>query len=275
MATEELTLVVNDADLQVALMRINMLKTAQKRTTTQTRGLSALITKTRKDARAAGINLDDLPTLNRDMRLAAGMLPGFREFSVLLFQARRGVRAQQLMREAEALKKAGLKPELARRLEMGAYVGQLAMVAFAISALVALSKKVDRIERDIIRARGGYEDMIREGLDLTHEEYLAIEAEQVGYATALDEFKAKWDAGEYLDAIADYVIAQIPSRLPTYAGRLPYDPTTIPPELEEHWLYQLDQMLTDWWKNLWRDRGKSNEDTDYEYNMNVMGGDVH
>lgn len=274
MATEELVLVVNDAQLKLALTKINMIKTAQTRTTTRVRGLSSLITKTRKDARAAGINLDDLPTLNRDLRLAAGMLPGFREFSVLLFQARRGVRAQQFMREAEALKAAGLDPALARRLEMGAYVGQLAMVAFAITALVKLDKKIDRIEKDIVRARGVYEDMVREGRDLTHEEYLALEAEQVGYATAFDEFKAKWDAGEYLDAIADYVIGLIPSRIPTYAGRLPYDPTTLPPEVEEHWLKQLDELLTDWWKDLWRNRGKSNEDTDYEYNMNIVGGDL-
>jgi len=175
--------------------------------------------------------------------------------------------ANMLSRQLEAISKAAEAAVKAPGIAGVAGIG--AALAGLVIALKMIERRIKQIEIDIIRSRGGLENMVREGLDLTHEEYLAMEAEQTGYATAFDEFKAKWDAGEHLDAIADYVIALIPSRIPTYAGRLPYDPTTLPPEVEEHWLKKLDEMLTDWWKNLWRDTGKTNEDTDYEYNMNI------
>lgn len=235
MATEELTLVVNDTELEVALMRLNLATTARKRVLQQAGGITGI-----RDIRSLA---RQIPTITRAQRLVITQIPMTREALTLIY-----------------------------RLKMLAGAG--APLTAAVIGIY-LAKWYERWQADLERERGNYETMIRKGQDLTHMEYLALEAAQVGYATAFDEFKAKWDAGEYLDAIADYVIAQLPSRLPTYLGRIPYDPTTLPPEVEEHWLKKLDDILTDWWKNLWKNTGKSNEDTDYEYNMNVMGGDVH
>ena len=108
-AQETLRVIIDPGQLNQILSQI---KTAR----TQTNTLNKQITTARKAARAAGINLDDLPTLNRDMRLLAGSLnaPVFRQASAALFQARRGVRAGQLAREAQAI--AGLDPALAKTL---------------------------------------------------------------------------------------------------------------------------------------------------------------
>jgi len=209
MATEELTLVVNDVQLTMALAKIGMIRESQKRTTSGARGLSSLISKTRKEAKEAGINLDDLPTLNRDMRLILGMVPGFRQASRLFFQTRRAVRAAQLGREAEALRAAGLAPELAKGLGTAALIGQVALIVFSLKLLMDTAKRIDRIQKQMIRDLGDYETMAREGLDLTHEEYEELDKSVVGYATAWEEFKAKWDAKEYWDAISDYVISRI------------------------------------------------------------------
>lgn len=188
----------------------------------------------------------DVDTVKLDARSKAILtrLPGLRE-------------ADMLWREIEAM--STIAAGAAGVVGIGASLFMLA------SALKTVERRIAQIERGIIRGRAGLEDMVREGMDLTHEEYLALGAEQLGYATAFDEFKAKWDAGEHLDAIADYVIALIPSRIPTFAGRIPYDPATIPPEIEEHWLKKLDDALLQMWNNIF---GKY-EDTGYEYDMNL------
>ena len=186
----------------------------------------------------------DAAKLDARSRAILTRLPGLRE-------------ADRLWREIEAMSTVAVGP--AGVVGIGASLFMLGL------ALKMIERRIAQIERGIIRSRGGLEDMVREGLDLTHEEYRALEAEQTGYATAFDEFKAKWDAGEHLDAIADYVIALIPSRIPTFAGRLPYDPTTIPPEVEESWLKKLDEAILQMWNNIF---GKY-EDTGYEYDMNL------
>ena len=189
MATEELTLVVNDAQLKQALTQITMIKNSQMTTTTRVKGLSSLIRQTRKDAKAAGISLDDLPTLNRDMRLIMGIFPVFRQASMFFFQTRRAVRAAQLEREAAALK--DIAPELAQQLGTAAFIGKIALVVFAVRATIRMVEKVEKIQRDIIRQRGAYETMVRDGLDLTHEEWALMDRERVGWATDWDAFVAK------------------------------------------------------------------------------------
>ena len=191
-ATEELKLVVDDTQLNLALTKITQIKQAQSTATGQLRGLSTLITRTRQSARAAGIQLDDLPTLNRDMRLILGatQLPWFRQASALLFQARRGVRAQQLKREAEALKAAGLAPGVAGELGTAALIGQVALMVFVVTAL---ARTIQNMQGKIDQSRERYETLVRTGLGLTHKEYeqLSKEAEfqqQIGFATLFDQY---------------------------------------------------------------------------------------
>lgn len=234
MATEELTLVINDAQLSLALSKINTIKSAQTRTTTQAKGLTSLINKARKDARAAGISLDDLPTINRDLRLIGGMLagPGFRGLSTLFFQTRRGVRAQQLAREAEAIE--ALSPELAKQLRGAALLGRVALVLFAVNAVIKISEKIEKIQQEIIRERGEYESMVRAGLDLTHAEWDMLSREQVGFATAWDAFveKSKTDV---LGALDEWIRAKMVEMTVTPPG---YDPAAMPPG----WVYEEDDL---------------------------------
>lgn len=205
MATEELTLVINDAQLNLTLTKINMIKTAQTRTTTQVKGLSSLITKARKDAKAAGISLDDLPTLNRDMRLIMGRFPGFMQASRIFFQTRRAVRAAQLEREAAALRE--LAPELAQQLGTAAFIGKIALVVYAVTAVIRIAEKIEKMQRQIIQQRGAYETMIRDGLDLTHEEWALMDRERVGWVTAWDAFVEK-SKTDLFGAIDDFIRAK-------------------------------------------------------------------
>ena len=180
MATEELLLVINDAQLKMALTQITMIKTAQTQTAGKVKGLSQLIAQTRKDARAAGINLDDVPTLNRDMRILGGLVPGFRQLSTILFQGRRGIRAAQMKREAEALKT--IAPDLAKELGTGAAIGQAALVVVIATTLLRL---INQSKLEIEQSRSEYERLFREGLNISHEEYKQLEASQIGYATTV------------------------------------------------------------------------------------------
>ncbi len=200
MATEELLLIVNDAQLKQALTQINLIKRAQSQTTGQVRGLSTLISQTRRDARAAGLNLDDLPTLNRDLRIIGGQLPGFREASRLLFTLRRGVRAQQRGREAEAL--LGIDPELAGQLSQAALIGRVALLVIIVTTL---ARSIDKMRRDIVKARADNETLLRRGLDLTHQEFLELSAEQKGVTSRFDAFERLVIEDRDLEAITVFL----------------------------------------------------------------------
>lgn len=197
MATEELLLVINDAQLRQALTQINIIKSAQTKTVGQVTGLTSLIAQTRRDARAAGLNLDDLPTLNRDLRIIGGLLPGFREASVLLFQARRGVLAGQRGREAAAV--AELDPALAAQLGQAALIGQVALVVAAVGLIV---RAVDQNKRAVERNRSNYENLFRVAMGITHDEYESLSVEVKGFASRRDEFEQRWEQSQKGEAIS-------------------------------------------------------------------------
>ena len=134
-------------------------------------------------------------------------------------------------------------------------------------AVNSISNRVKQIEENIISSRGNLEDMVREGMDLTHEEYTDLNKDQIGYANEFDEFMSKWNSGEYWDAIADYVIAKYPWLFPE---RPPMIPSTIPPEVIESWRIDINQILSDI-LNDWR-RSLFDEDTDHSYDANLFGG---
>ena len=228
MATEELKLVIDDAELTAALAKIMTITNAQKQTTGDLRGLSTLIRDTRRDARAAGIQLDDLPTLNRDMRLIFGMVPGFRQASALLFQARRGVRAQQLKREAEALKAAGLAPGVAGELGAAALIGQAALVVFIVTSLV---RTIQNIQQDVDRNSEQYERIIQEGLGISHKEYeefmKTFEAQQqVGFESTFDRFFVQ-KMGTFRELVTVWV-AEIIAQVGPFIAAPGEDATGVP-----------------------------------------------
>ncbi len=179
MATEILRIIVDDTQLNDISLRV-------KRAKTESNKLSSQINAARRSARAAGINLDDLPTLNRDVRLLGSALnvPGFREASAVLFQARRGIRAGQLGREAEAI--AGLDPALAQSLNVQSLLGQAALVAFvtkiAIDTFVEFTDEQNRKQVEL-------EDMVRANLELTFDEFEALDRERIGYATLISQMR--------------------------------------------------------------------------------------
>ena len=117
------------------------------------------------------INVD---TFKLDTRTKAILtrLPGLRE-------------ADALWREIQALSVAAAAEEgAAGMLATGSAVLMLLMVT------VTMLKRIERFELAIIAQQSSYEGMIREGLDLTHEEWSELDRMQRGYATAWEELVA-------------------------------------------------------------------------------------
>ena len=180
MAQETLRIIVDAGQLDQIISKVRVANS-------QTLNIGKAVNDMRRSAREAGINLDDLPTLNRDARLLANSLniPGFREASAILFQARRGVRAGQLAREAQAI--AGLDPELSKQLSTQALLGSAAMVAFVVKIVV---DTIQRFIKEEEARSAEFEDMIREGLELNHQEFEALSREQTGFSSWVDQFEA-------------------------------------------------------------------------------------
>jgi hypothetical protein len=217
MAQETLRIIVDAGQLDQI---INKVKTAN----TQSNTLSRQINDARKGAREAGINLDDLPTLNRDARLLANSLniPLFREASALLFQGRRGVRALQMAREAEAV--SGFDPALASQLNIQSLLGQAALVAFvtkiAIDTAVAFTKEQNRKNVEL-------EDMIRGNLELTFDEFQSLDTDRTGFATLLSQMREEVGDVGLLETIKKTVIE-------TVLGIIGVTPP-IPQEFIDNW----------------------------------------
>ena len=177
-----------------------------ERASKQANTLNSQINKARKTARESGINLDDLPTLNRDARLLANALniPGFREASAALFQARRGVRAGQLAREAEAV--AGLDPALASTLRGGALLGQAAIIALVTKIVIDTFREFTRNQN---QKNVELEDMIRANLELTFDEFQELTTEQTGFASLLNQIKEEIGEVGLLETIRKTVVEEI------------------------------------------------------------------
>ena len=116
----------------------------------------------------------DVDSFKLDSRTKAILtrLPGLRE-------------ANALWREIQALSVAAAAEEgAAGMLATGSAVLMLLMVT------VSMLKRIERFELSIIAQQSSYESMIREGLDLTHEEWSELDRVQRGYATAWEELVA-------------------------------------------------------------------------------------
>jgi len=216
--TERLIIQIEDADLDAVITKLANAKGAGAGggVDDETRRLNELnkkINDTRKAARESGINLEQLPVLNRDMRLLANQMniPGFREFSSAFFQTRRGVRAAQMGRESAGLQAAQLAPELAQQLSLQSMVGYAALILFIVNMIYDFYQQlVKQIEAE----RSNYEDLIRRSQDINHREYLSLREEQTGFATWADQFQANVESEGWVDAIVTLAVNRILSMAP-------------------------------------------------------------
>ena len=206
---ERLIVTVDSTDLDAIITKINAAKLSGgeggvDETTGRLNTLNKQINDTRRAAREAGINLEDLPVMNRDMRLLLGQLniPGFRELSSGFFQTRRGIRAAQMSREAQALNAAQLAPEIAKQLSIQSMIGYAALILYIVNLIYNFYKQMIK---EIENSRIQYEDMIRRSQDINHREYVALSKEQVGFASWADQFESRVDSEGYINAIVELV----------------------------------------------------------------------
>jgi len=180
------------------------------RASRQTGTLASEINRARQGARAAGINLDQIPTLNRELRMLGNTLslPYFREAQSLLFKGRLGVRASQFGRESDAL--TNLSPEESLQLGLQSTIGQAALAAFVTKTVIDMIVKFTNEEK---QSRADLETMIREGLDLTHDEFKALSREQIGFGSLTEQFKGAIDDAGFKEAVRETVWSVIADRI--------------------------------------------------------------
>jgi len=122
------------------------------------------------------ISLQDLPTVNRDVRMLLGQLPGMRTAFSYWFQLRRTVRGAELLQAAPALRGRaqalayhGQEAEAAKLTNIAAKATVGGVAALAATVLF-LGMEVDAIRRDVKSQEDQYRDFIstyRTDLDKT------------------------------------------------------------------------------------------------------------
>lgn len=114
----------------------------------------------------------DLPTVNREMRVLLGQVPGARQAIQYYFRLRRLQRAAELA--------TGATPAFGPL--------WITILATAVILLTQVQRSHKQWERRVREDRREYEDMFREGLDITHAEWEALAIEQRGFATWGEQF---------------------------------------------------------------------------------------
>lgn len=179
-------------------------------------------------------------------------LPGLRE-------------ADMLWREIQALSTATAGAEGAAGL-----VATGASVLLLMMAILTIMKQLDRIQKQIIRDMVSYEGLVREGMDVTHEEYLEMDKTVVGYATLWEDLmvdleKAKsmgylegrWQSWE---AISEYIAARVGKLIPS-----DWRPAHIPPGVPKPPTPQWALDIQNWWRDMTTQDGS---DSGYDYYPN-------
>ena len=218
MSTERLIITIDDAELNAIIDKITTVKIGETGgvddATKRLNELNKKIRDTQQAAKEAGINLDNLPAINRDMRLLLGSLdiPGLGELLSGYFQGRRGVTAGVKARQAVALTAEGLAPEVAKKLVLSSMVGYAALILYIVKMIYDFYKQaIKEIEASRVR----YEDLMRKNQDITHREYMELSKEQIGFASWLDQFQSHVDSEGYINAIVDLVWNKILAQAPT------------------------------------------------------------
>ena len=206
--------------------QLDQIITKTKRARSESAQLKKDVADARDYARTAGLNLDQLPTLNRDARLLANSLniPGFREASALLFQARRGV----LSLERSRLAKVEPDPEKAAQLSAQSLLGQAALVAFITKTVITMITKFVEDER---QANIDLENMFQEGLDISFNQTRLLLDTQTGFATRWSQLQEMMQTDGFLAALKAMVIGSLPAIIQgEYGGAANY-----PGEPRDRW----------------------------------------
>lgn len=237
MAEETIVVLVDDGDVDRAIFKLERAKKSTKTMQTQAIILQSQVNRLQTIPLLQGTEFEEtrrglkeilkgIPTLTRAQRLIATQVPMMREALMLTYRAK-------MM--------AGAMPA----------VSSIVILIYVLKALKAL----ERIQMQMIREMGSYEEMIRQGLDISHAEYMALDQEVKGYATPWQEFMSKWEAGEYFDAIADFIITKLRLGSVVRGG---YG-KTLPAEMQRG----------DWIKYFF---GGTRNDTGYNYDWNWGDG---
>lgn len=177
MAEERIRVVIYDDELTAIMDKLNLIRSNEgkvKQTKETLSGIDKLMAS--KDIKEFMMNI---PRMSRATRLAVTQIPGAREALAMTYRAK-----------------------------MMAAVNPVLIVAILA---IYVAKQIQQMWEDIKRQRVEYEDLLREGLDLTHREYMALAKEQTGYATWFDQFQAEVKSQGYVDAIVELVWARIQS----------------------------------------------------------------
>ncbi len=131
-----------------------------------------------------------------------------------------------------------------------------------LSVIYNIVRRLDRIQKQMIRDMQGFENEVRTGLDLTFAEFAELDRDVIGFATQWEAFTTRWEDAvtteESWDAIADFVVAKI-GAFPEFRGAAAgFGP--MPPEPQ--WITD----LKNWWDNIPKD------DSGYPYVPNLEGG---
>lgn len=128
----------------------------------------------------------DLPTVNREMRVLLGYVPGAR---VALQYYFRLLRLQR-----------GVEKAIGPTATMGPLF--LTIIATTLLILSQIQKAHKQWERQVRSDRADYENMFREGMDLTHAEWVNIGEAQRGFATWGQQFADMMERMTTIEAVA-------------------------------------------------------------------------
>ena len=190
MSTERLIITIDDAELDAIIAKITTVKLPGDDPNKKLNELNKKIRDTRQAAKEAGISLEDLPTLNREMRMLANTLdlPLFREAQAVLFKGRLGVKAAETARQSAGLTAESLAPELASELAITSLVGYAALILF-VTKMIA--DQFVKFTEDQNKKRIELEDSVRASLELTYREYDQLSKEQTGFATLFEQMTSQ------------------------------------------------------------------------------------
>ncbi len=145
--------------------------------------------------------------------------------------------------------------------------GAAGLAAAGISAVLLLGviynivRRLDRIQKQMIRDMQGFENEVRQGLDLTYAEFAELDRDVIGFATLWEQLTTRMDDAtteESWDAVADFVIAKI-GLLPGLRASPYAPPGGMPSRLPDpQWVID----LKNWWESL-------PEDSGYAYDANI------
>ena len=167
--------ITGEADLDRYLQKLNLILTKQQLLTGDTRGdVSSKTRRTKGEidsiAKAVkliraegGVNLDELPTINRDLRLLVGQLPYMNRVIYDYYQVRRTVRGIERLRAAQRLDIEG-KAKLATEARVSGYIALAATVVFLVNEVTRLRKRLEAADQE-------RENLIRSVTGMTHSEY--------------------------------------------------------------------------------------------------------